>query len=290
MAELSRRAVVGGAAIASLGLLGLDVALFPDAARATTPGATPAEAAAIAVSLVGKTKAQLASVIVDVPWNSYSGAWCAWFGSWILRGAGIPYLTLASALRDRGDVIAPGDAAAGDIVYYPPQPAAPDGHVGVVVGRSGNNINVVEGNAGDAPGVVTSRANPFGTFIITRPPWPAAPDQRKFSVTTRYAQLNTGSPQGGHGTLIALAGDAGYPCPGNWLQYTRDTSNGTLADRALQEYKVHGEPVWVDVTTWNTLKKAYTEGGPSITSPTISLSPDDRALLVDIANKLTALQ
>ncbi len=197
--------------------------------------------------------------------------------------------TLASALRDRGDYVTPNETAAGDIVYYPPQPLAPEGHVGIVVGRSGG-VNVVEGNAGDAPGIVKYRTNPFGTYYFTRPNWPTNPvNARSRSMTTRFGKIGTGS--GGLGTVVALAGDAGYPCAANWQEYTRNPADQSQLDRAAQEYKVHGEIVWIPAAQWDALKAAYTEAGPTAGIPqTVSLSPDDRALLVDIATKLEAAQ
>jgi murein DD-endopeptidase MepM/ murein hydrolase activator NlpD len=104
-------------------------------------------------------------------------------------------------------------------------------------------------------------------------------------MTTRFAKI--GSGDGGLNTWVALAGDVGYPCPGNFQEYARTVTDSSNLDRAAKEYAVHGPLVWVPAALWSDLKKAYTEVGATAGIPqTVSLSAEDRALLVDIANRL----
>ena len=107
-------------------------------------------------------------------------------------------------------------------------------------------------------------------------------------MTTRFIKIGSGDGAGGLGSVVALAGDVGYPCAGNWQEYVRNPANGSKEDRAASEFKAHGDAVWIPAAQWDALRKLYTEGGPSITSPTVTLSAADHALLQEISDKLTA--
>lgn len=84
------------------------------------------------------------------------GAWCAAFVSWCIRegrGAGLPQAWGARRLVRRwaekpGQVVTLGECRAGDLLCWrrevKGEPAA--GHVGIVYGRSGDLVFVVEGN------------------------------------------------------------------------------------------------------------------------------------------------
>lgn len=90
-----------------------------------------------------------------------------------------------------------------------------------------------------------------GTLITDRP--------RRSTMTTRYVQIGTGGPSYGKGALCALAGDVGYPCPGNFQEYVR--TGGT--DRASYEFEIHGSAIPIAKADWDALRRAYTEGGSS---------------------------
>jgi len=167
---VSRRAILGASALGSavlvLGEIG-GVVGPASSASATTPPATAAEAAALAIQQTGRTRAQMNSLITDSPWSSYSqsGQWCAWFASWFMRSSNVGYQTWASKLYEAGAPVS--SPAVGDVVYYPA-----DGHVGMVVGVTNGVAAVVEGNAGDAPGIVKYRTRPYSSnHLFSRPAW-----------------------------------------------------------------------------------------------------------------------
>lgn len=106
-------------------------------------------------------------------------------------------------------------------------------------------------------------------------------------LTTRFQKIGTGSPVGMAGTVLALAGDLGYPGPGNWQEYVRANLN-TPEDRAASEFLAHGSAVMIPAAQWEATKALYTQGGPANAAPqTVNLSDADRALLTEISNKLT---
>jgi murein DD-endopeptidase MepM/ murein hydrolase activator NlpD len=106
------------------------------------------------------------------------------------------------------------------------------------------------------------------------------------SMTTRFGKIGTGT--GGVGTVVALAGDAGFPCAANWQEYTRTVADQGTNDRAYQEFNVHGGVIWIAANKWDELKTAYTVASPTVLSTqTVSLSAEDRALLAEISSKLS---
>jgi hypothetical protein len=135
---------------------------------------TGADAAALAMSFVtnvsagtGMTKSQCDAYINTGPWATYgNNPWCAWFASWVARGASdIDFESWAGNLY--GMATPTSTPAPGDFVYYPG-----DGHIGVVVEvTSAGTARVVEGNAGDAPGIIKYRVGgPYTTnHLFARP-------------------------------------------------------------------------------------------------------------------------
>lgn len=90
---------------------------------------------------------------------------------------------------------------------------------------------------------------------------------RRKSMTTRFVQIGTGGTNFGKGALCALAGDVGYPCPGNFQEYVREGDR----DRASYEFEVHGPAIPIEKADWDALKRAYTEG-PSVVGGGVSLA------------------
>jgi hypothetical protein len=169
---LSRRVVLAGGGLAMLtALIGADV-LHASPAFASTPPANAAAAAALAKSYHGYARTTLTPIFDDAPWTAYGegNPWCAWFASWFMRVAGVGYQTYASAVYNAGSPVS--TPAVGDVCYYPD-----DGHVGMVVEVVGGVARVVEGNAGDAPGIVKYRPNgPYtSNHLFSRPAWPSGP-------------------------------------------------------------------------------------------------------------------
>lgn len=91
------------------------------------------------------------------------GLWCAGFVSWVIRevlGDKAPYSWSARAITrewaEGGETVDVHEAEAGDIICWrreePGQPTA--GHVGIVVGRFGSMLLVLEGNGGRTDGAV----------------------------------------------------------------------------------------------------------------------------------------
>ncbi len=84
--------------------------------------------------------------------------------------------------------------------------------------------------------------------------------QRKRNMTTRFVQIGTGGNNFGVGAVCALAGDAGFPGPANWQEYTRTHADGSVNDRAAREFAVHGPAVPITKAEWERLKRDYTTG------------------------------
>lgn len=79
-------------------------------------------------------------------------------------------------------------------------------------------------------------------------------------MTTRFVQIGTGGKDFGVGAVCALAGDAGFPSPANWQEYTRTHADGSVNDRAAREFAVHGPAVPITEAEWERLKRDYTTG------------------------------
>lgn len=116
------------------------------------------------------------------------------------------------------------------------------------------------------PSLAASGPTYAGWPIVTEfylPPTTTTPSRRT-GMTTRFVQIGTGGSDFGKGALCALAGDAGFPGPANWQEYTRTVADGSVNDRAAQEFKVHGPAIPISKADWPRLKKEYTtptEGG-----------------------------
>ena len=92
-------------------------------------------------------------------------------------------------------------------------------------------------------------------------PKPLQPE-RKNTMTTNYVKTSTGDKKGGAGSLWATAGDAGSPCPGNWLEFTRTIPADSLFDRGRRMADVHGNGVMLTDAEWDAHKKLYTTPAP----------------------------
>jgi hypothetical protein len=176
--------------------------LLSESASAASPPLTAAGVATLARTLQGKTLAQLQSQdMVDGPWHSYQGDWCAVFGSWLTRGAGVPYVTVASGLYAAGTpVSAP---AMGDIIHY-----ANNGHVGIVVDVVNGVPRTIEGNTHTHPwqyatvslfnqpwagGTRFSRPNYSNSEPPTSPPLPEEEDDMRWYLRPDGTQTIAGT-------------------------------------------------------------------------------------------------
>lgn len=107
---------------------------------------------------------------------------------------------------------------------------------------------------------------------------PEPTKKRKKGMTTRYAFIGSGDGKGGEGTLIALAGDVGYPTPGNWDEYRRIPADGSDRDRAATEFLIHGPPIWLDAGQWAEAKARYTTA-PKMGTVEVESDPEVTAKL-----------
>lgn len=113
-------------------------------------------------------------------------------------------------------------------------------------------------------------------FIVERAKDIVTPTlMRRSAMTTRFAMIGSGDGKGGAGTLVALAGDVGYPCPGNWDEYRRDPADGSDRDRAAVEFQIHGPVVWLTQQQWPEAKARYTT--PPVVG-TVESKPDPQTL------------
>lgn len=290
-ARVSRRSVFHLAGItAAIGVTGVNV-LGPALAAHSNPPADAAGVITLARSYLGQGLVAIRNQTTS-PWSGYSNYdWCAWFATWCLRGATGGYYTTWAYhtvwpdMRQVGPLVSAPEV--GDVVIFG------EYHTGLVSQVEGG-LRFIEGNPGAAGALNTQVVERPGwgasERVFRRPIYSAIPtQQRRLDMTTRYAKI--GSGDGGVGTIVALAGDVGYPCPGNWQEYTRTVADGSSNDRAAMEYLVHGSVVWIPAAQWAALQTSYTVGGPTVNAPeTISLSEDDRDLLRDIADKLSTMQ
>lgn len=104
------------------------------------------------------------------------------------------------------------------------------------------------------------RVDPEPYFTIPFGQVPEKPKARKRNMTTRFVQIGTGGSNFGVGAICALAGDAGFPGPGNWQEYTRTVADGGVNDRAAREAAVHGPAIPIPKEQWAALRASYTEG------------------------------
>lgn len=80
------------------------------------------------------------------------------------------------------------------------------------------------------------------------------PKRARFDMPYRY-QLASNPKQ------LALAGQVGSACPGNWDQYIRDDARD--GGRAPYEFAMYGEARVVDQVEWNRLKALFTTPAPA---------------------------
>lgn len=121
---------------------------------------------------------------------------------------------------------------------------------------------------------------------INTPP----PTIRSSRMTTNYVKTTTGDKKGGIGSLWATAGDAGTPCPGNWLEFTRDPADGSVLDRGRRMADVHGNAVYLSDSEWDAYKALYTTPVPvSVQLGDIVVKSDDTAVLAALTTLTTAV-
>lgn len=125
----------------------------------------------------------------------------------------------------------------------------------------------------------------FGTNLAGLGITPITVKTRSKSMTTRFVQIGTGGADFGKGALCALAGDVGYPCPGNFQEYVRTGGR----DRATYEFEIHGPAIPVAKADWDALKRAYTVG-PSVVGGGVSLAEVKAEADRVIANVPTAAE
>lgn len=83
--------------------------------------------------------------------------------------------------------------------------------------------------------------------------------ERRKAVTTMFVKASTATPNAGPGTIWAMAGDVGTPCPGNWFEFTRAyKENVDPFDKGRILAAAHGSAVYLSDPEWEERKKAYT--------------------------------
>lgn len=103
---------------------------------------------------------------------------------------------------------------------------------------------------------------------------PIAPEpERTKTMTTMFVKGSTATANAGPGTLWAMAGDAGTPCPANWFEFTRSyTSSTDPYDKGRLLSAAHGAAIYLTDAEWAERKTAYTtivgggSGGSSLTT------------------------
>ena len=104
------------------------------------------------------------------------------------------------------------------------------------------------------------------------------PAQRRSNMTTCYVKASTGDKKGGIGSLWAVAGDVGTPCPGNWREFVRTAQmyGDPLFDRAARMAATHGNGIMLSDDEWESFKADYTTpvaaGSPGAPATVVGLT------------------
>lgn len=121
------------------------------------------------------------------------------------------------------------------------------------------------------------------TTVTDPTPAPPKPLERRKTMTTIYVKSTSpNGSSGGTGSLWALAGDAGTPCPGNWIEFTRTPADGSSSDRGARMVAAHGNGIFLNDTEWAAYKALYTTPAGAAVS---GLTAAEHNQLFDIANK-----
>jgi hypothetical protein len=213
-AQLDRRTLLGGAA--ALSILG---SLDPFGFRVSQPASaqTALEAAiSEARSLDGYTFNEV-KPRTPSEWQGYSGAWCAWFATYIARATGVGLHTSSGELYNslpHGQTPLPGD-----FIYY--KGASTTGHTGFVVSVTNGVPSTVEGNTPGNPTEVSLYSSPWAPNDVVgyaRPDWGSAS-----SVTTAIGDtMAILRKKDTTGTYYVLAETYWYAVP--------DSSKGTYRE------------------------------------------------------------
>lgn len=117
------------------------------------------------------------------------------------------------------------------------------------------------------------------------------PDQpkRRYSMTTNYVKVTTGDKAGGEGSLWATAGDAGTPCPGNWIEFTRSPADGSTGDRGSRMAAVHGNAIFLSDAAWDAHRAAYTTSVPGGSGGTATDMTETNRLLTELLDAINRL-
>jgi hypothetical protein len=227
----SRRDMFVASVIAGLSLSVIGQTTAQPAHAAAAP-VTGAGVAALALSLQGKTLAQLQSqFMLEGSWHTYQGDWCAVFASWLTRGGGVPYTTTASLLYSRGTPVS--TPAVGDIVHY-----YNNGHVGVVVDVINGVARTVEGNTKTHPwpqATVNSFKPPWAVVRFSRPHYSAAePPPTTPPPTIRGQDMYVTTATNGSAYLITPFGVVGITDPAHRDLFIRLLNSPANAQVFLQ--------------------------------------------------------
>lgn len=111
---------------------------------------------------------------------------------------------------------------------------------------------------------------PAGVHVRAAFLTPAPVSIRRTTMTTNYVHADSGDLAGGEGSLWALAGDAGTPCAGNWIEYRRTPADGSVRDRGSRMATAHGPGIFLTAAEWAEYKLSYTT---PVASSGISLKP-----------------
>ncbi len=108
-------------------------------------------------------------------------------------------------------------------------------------------------------------------------------------MTTNYVLAGTGDSTGGKDSLWAIAGDAGTPCPANWIEFTRSVyDNANPLDQGSRAVGAHGNPIVLTKADWAARKALYATPVPA-GSVTVEPDPTTSALLTEILAATKAL-
>lgn len=245
-----------GLAVTAAGAIGFDLT-NAQLASAATP-ASAAQVLSQATAVTGDDLAQVkAAWNPQAPWSGYSGDWCAWFVSWLLRNNGIAYEPYVPSLKNQFPASAfHTTPLAGDVVFYGGD------HVGLVTTVVGGTAHTVEGNVGYAMGatfwtnsIVEQFTAPWRSDVTFARPNYSGSSSIPIDTLTPIRNNNGMSSlyytTDATGNLFALAGDGTGAAA--WLE-TRDSALANAL--AIQ----HGHAAFLSLASFNNWKGVYLAG------------------------------
>lgn len=134
-------------------------------------------------------------------------------------------------------------------------------------------------NLDPTPGVIAVLTNTAGS---DGKPIDNETTTRSYTVTTNYVLEGTGDATGAKNSTWAIAGDAGIPCPGNWIEFSRSVyDNSDPKDQGARAAAAHGNPIVLAKADWDARKAAYTTPAPA---GSLTIDPKVLQPLIDAVN------